>query len=200
MLKHFMAAAAALAAVLAGSAQAGEILVGAYAHDTTFVGKAIGVGAAGREGGADIQLGVRSDRIESLGWLARPQAHALVSINTDNTSNFVAAGFSWPIRITDKLYFRPGIGLAYTDGKTGLPPVNAPGLSEAEIARRLHLYNTRIDFGSNVLFQPELGLGWRINERWAAELSYVHLSNGQIFHHGKNQGLDDAGVRLVYSY
>ena len=82
----------------------------------------------------------------------------------------------------------------------GLPPVNAPGISPAEIQRRLVLYNTRIDFGSKVLFKPELALGFRLNDRWAAELSYVHLSNGQIFHTGKNQGLDQAGARLVYSF
>ena len=51
-----------------------------------------------------------------------------------------------------------------------------------------------------MLFAPELALGFRFNDRWAAELSYTHLSNGQIFHTGKNQGLDDAGMRLVYSF
>jgi hypothetical protein len=39
----------------------------------------------------------------------------------------------------------------------------------------------------------------RLNDRWSAELSWVHISNGEIFHHGKNQGLDDTGVRVVYA-
>ena len=51
-----------------------------------------------------------------------------------------------------------------------------------------------------MLFEPELALGWRFNPRLSAELSWVHVSNGEIFHHGKNQGLDDAGARLVYSF
>ena len=92
------------------------------------------------------------------------------------------------------------MGLAYTDGKAGLPPANAPGLTQAERDRRTYLYYHRIDFGSKVLFEPELALGYQINDRWSAELSYTHLSNGQIFHQGKNQGLDDAGVRLVYAF
>ena len=93
---------AALAAMsLAMPASAAELLLGAYAHDVTYIGKVVGSGAAGREGGADIELGVRSDRIESWRWLGAPQAHAFVSLNTDNTSNFVAAGLSWPIRMGD---------------------------------------------------------------------------------------------------
>ena len=181
----------------AGRAQAGEWLVGVYAHDAAFLGNAFGVGSAGRESGADLQLGARSDRIAALGFLGRPQAHAFVSVNSEGTSNFVAAGLSWPIDLTEKVYIRPGLGLAYTDGEHGLPPVNAPGLSPAEIQRRLNLYNTRIDFGSSLLFEPEIALGYRFNDRWSGELSWVHISNGEVFHHGKNQGMDDAGVRFA---
>ncbi|PVM86802.1 acyloxyacyl hydrolase [Caulobacter radicis] len=197
-----LAAVAGAALACATTASAGELIVGAYKHDVTFIGEAVGLGAAGREDGVDLHLGYRTDRLENLTWLGKPQVHAFVSLNSENTSNFVAAGFSWPIDFGDKggFYFRPGMGLAYTDGETGLPPVNEPGISQAEIDRRLKLYNTRIDFGSKVLFQPELALGYRFNDRWATELSYVHLSNGQIFHQGKNQGLDDLGVRLLYAF
>ena len=202
-MKTAMFATAAVAALAcAAPAMADEVFVGVYKHDVTFIGEAVGLGAAGREDGVDIHLGYRTERIESLTWLGKPQVHAMISINSENTSNFVAAGFSWPIDFGAEggFYFRPGMGLAYTDGETGLPPVNEPGISQAEIDRRLKLYNTRIDFGSKVLFQPELALGYRFSDKWAAELSYVHLSNGQIFHQGKNQGLDDLGVRLLYAF
>jgi hypothetical protein len=199
MLGKIAAAAAGLALACAGQAKAAELMAGAYIHDAAFIGGALGTGSADREKGADIELGIRSDRIEWLHLIGAPQAHAFVSVNTDNTSNFVAAGLSWPVRLTSQLYFRPGLGLAYTDGKVKLPPVNAPGLSPAEIQRRLELFNTRIDFGSRTLFEPELNLGWRFNPKLAAELSWVHISNGEIFHHGKNQGLDDVGVRVIYA-
>ena len=196
--------AAAACAVLSftAPAMAGEAFVGLYKHDVTFLGEAVGLGAAGREDGVDLHLGYRTNRIDSLGWLARPQVHTMISLNSENTSNFVAVGFDWPIELgrPGGFYLRPGIGLAYTDGEAGLPPVNQPGISQAEINRRLVLYNTRIDFGSQLLFEPELALGYRFNDAWATELSYTHLSNGQIFHQGKNQGLDDVGVRLVYAF
>lgn len=202
-MKTAMFAAVTAAALASGApALAGEIFGGLYKHDVTFIGETVGLGAAGREDGFDVHLGYRTDRVESLTWLGKPQVHGFVSINSENTSNFIAAGFSWPIELgaPGGFYLRPGMGLAYTDGEAGLPPVNQPGISPAEIQRRLVLYNTRIDFGSQVLFEPELALGYRFNERWSAELSYTHLSNGQIFAQGKNQGLDDVGVRLVYAF
>jgi len=197
----FAVTAAAVLAV-AAPACASEAFVGVYKHDVTFIGDAIGLGAAGREGGADIHLGYRTGKLETLRWLGKPQVHAMVSINTNNTSNFVAAGFDWKIELGQPggFYFRPGIGLAYTDGKAGLPPANAPGLTQAERDRRTYLYYHRIDFGSHVLFEPELALGYQVSDKVSVELSYTHLSNGQIFHQGKNQGLDDAGVRLVYAF
>jgi hypothetical protein len=200
--KALFAAAACAAVALAAPAFAGEAFVGVYKHDVTFLGEAVGLGAAGREDGVDVHLGYRTNRIESLRWLGKPQVHAMVSINSENTSNFVAAGFDWRIELGKPggFYLRPGMGLAYTDGKAGLPPANAPNISDEERARRTNLYYTRIDFGSHVLFEPELALGYDLNDRWSAELSYTHLSNGQIFHQGKNQGLDDAGARLVYKF
>lgn len=202
-MKTAMFAAAAVAALAcAAPAMADEVFVGVYKHDVTFIGEAVGLGAAGREDGVDIHLGYRTERIESLSWLGKPQVHAMISINSENTSNFVAAGFNWKIDLGQPggFYLRPGMGLAYTDGKAGLPPANAPNLTPEERARRTKLYYTRIDFGSKVLFEPELALGYQVNDRVSVELSYTHLSNGQIFHQGKNQGLDDAGVRLVYAF
>ncbi len=202
-MKTAMFAAAAVAALaVAAPACAGEAFVGVYKHDVTFIGNAVGLGAAGREDGFDVHLGYRTNRLENLTWLGKPQVHTMVSINSKNTSNFVAAGFDWKIELGQPggFYFRPGIGLAYTDGKAGLPPANAPGLTQAERDRRTYLYYNRIDFGSKVLFEPELALGYQVSDRVSVELSYTHLSNGQIFHQGKNQGLDDAGVRLVYAF
>ncbi len=201
MKKALFAAAAMIAACLSTQASAGEFFVGALQHDVTFVGEAVGSGAAGREGGVDLHLGVRSDPIESLSFIGKPQAHALLSINSEGTSNFIAAGLNWPIALGGSgFYLRPGMGIAYTDGETGLPPVNQPGISQAEIDRRLVLYYTRIDFGSKVLFEPELAFGYHLTENTSIELTYTHLSTGQIFHKGKNQGLDDFGASVNFKF
>jgi lipid A 3-O-deacylase len=186
---------------LSTPAAAQQIFGGLYLHDVTHVGRALGLGAAGRESGTyDLHLGYRSDRLDGLSWLGRPQAQTYISINSDGLSNYISASLGWSIPLTERAYLRPGFGLAYTDGAAGLPPANAPNLSDEERARRTELYFSRIDFGSRLLFNPELALGVKLSDRWAAEFSYSHLSHGQIFHKGKNQGLDDAGVRLVYSF
>jgi hypothetical protein len=188
-------------AVAPGQAQAGEAFVGVYGHDVTFIGDLVGLGAAGREHGVDLHLGYRTAPVEALRMIWKPQIHAFVSINSQFKSDFAAVGLDWRIPLwSEKLYFRPGIGLAYTDGKTHHPPANVPGLTLAEQDRRASLYYNRIDFGSQVLFEPEFALGYDVSDRVAVEASYTHLSHGQIFASGKNQGLDDAGVRVVWKF
>src|SRR3990167_4705078 len=54
----------AVLAALAGPASAADLLLGVYGHDVTFIGDTLGLGAAGREDGADFQVGLRSWRIE----------------------------------------------------------------------------------------------------------------------------------------
>ncbi len=196
MTGWFRGLALAGALLLGGQASAGELMAGVYGHD---------LGAASREGGADFLVGWRSAPVDSLGLIFKPQIHVVAVANTDVPTDWVAVGFDWKIGLQrlglpSQLYLRPGIGLAYTTGKAGLPPVNAPGLSPAETQRRLHLYLTRKDFGSHWEFEPDLALGYRLSPRLAAELSYEHLSNGEILHHGKNQGLDDLGARLIYAF
>jgi hypothetical protein len=48
-----------------------------------------------------------------------------------------------------------------------------------------------------VLFEPEMSLGWRADARWAVELSWIHLSHGQLAGR-QNPGLGDLGLRAVY--
>jgi len=184
-------AALVLTVCVGAEARADQVWVGFYGHD---------VAPDRREHGEDIQLGYRTDRIQGLGILARPSIDALVSFNTRVSTHFAAVGFSWPITLGSGFYVRPGFGLAYTTGKAVLPPANAPGLTPDEVASRVRLASRRIDFGSKVLFKPEFAVGYEISPRWAVEASYIHLSNGQIFHQGKNQGLDDVGARLVWRF
>lgn len=186
------AAALTSAAILATGARAVEVFGGAYAH---------GLGTKQPEKGADIMIGYRTDRIDALKWILRPAVHVTVSANTDVPTDFVAVGVDWPFTLFHgRIIIRPGIGFAYTTGKADVGDSKDQTVSAAERARRAHLAATRIAFGSQDLFEPELAFGYRINERLSAELSYVHLSNGQILHQGKNQGLDDVGLRLNYRF
>ncbi|HYD39014.1 MAG TPA: acyloxyacyl hydrolase [Allosphingosinicella sp.] len=151
--------------------EAAEIFAGLYAHDVDT-----GLTRSGFEEGDDLELGWRGGRI--LRPLGGPRPHAFVSLNSAGDTHFAAAGISW--KIGDRLYLRPGIGLAVHSG----PGRAVPG-------------DERIDFGSRILFAPELGLGARLGDRWSIEASWVHLSHGQLFG-PQNPGLDTIGVRLNY--
>jgi len=191
------AAGAAVAATLGAwtpNARAGEFLGGLYAH---------GLGTKqSQEGGVDALLGYRTDKIDALWWLGKPDVHVIIAGNSNVPTDFIAAGFDWRFNLTrnHRFYVRPGIGFAYNTGKADIGNAFAPGLTPEQSAEKYYLTHTRIDFGTHYLFEPELAFGYQVTPRLAAELSYVHLSNGQITHQGVNQGLDDVGLRLAYRF
>lgn len=159
----------------AGAAQAQEIFGGVYKHDVdtplTF---------SGIERGADFQLGWRGERIQGLHAIGSPSPHVFVSVNSAGDTDFAAAGISW--KIGNTVYLRPGIGLAVHDGSSR--PRNP---------------FRRIDFGSRVLFEPEIALGYQLTDRVSVEASWVHLSHAQLFG-PQNPGIDNFGARMNYRF
>ena len=167
-----MIRALALAAVLLclpAAASAQEVFGGVYAH---AVGTKLSLGSS-REKGADLQLGYRGPKIIRGTGL---QPYVFGALNSNGDTSFAAAGLSW--RFGDRFYIRPGIGLAIHNGST----------------KDFNVDN-RIAFGSRILFEPELGVGTRVNERLSIEASWVHLSHGQLFG-GQNPGIDTIGARI----
>src|SRR5881394_304817 len=98
-----------LAALAGASAARAEVFAGVYDHDVSTP-----LTYSGFEPGADIELGWRGERIESWRAVGRPRPYVFASANTAGATNFAAAGLSW--RFGDKVYLRPGIGIAVHDG------------------------------------------------------------------------------------
>lgn len=164
-----LSAATAAITLAASPASAGEVFGGLYVHDVdTFLTK------SGVEDGFDGQLGWRGDRIGGTPL----QPYVFGSLNSKGNTHFAAAGLS--AKFGDAFYIRPGVGLAIHSGssKDFQDPTN-----------------DEVEFGSRILFEPELGIGARINERMTLEASWVHLSHAQLFG-GQNPGMDNIGVRL----
>lgn len=169
----------ALAAALAGAApaSAGEVFAGLATHNVD-----IGIAVCCYERGADIQFGARSDPFATvLGGELR--AHAIGSANTDGGVDFGAVGLDLRFALGDRVYIQPGLGGAIHDG---------PG-------QKFQAANDRIYFGSRLLFEPELSLGWKMSPRWATELTYLHLSHARLGGH-HNPGMDALGARVVYRF
>jgi len=167
-----LALSAVAAGLLASSpARAGEIFGGLYVHDVDTP-----LTLSGVEGGADVQLGWRGGEIGKTPL----QPYAFVAVNTAGETHYAAVGVS--AKFGDRFFIRPGVGLAVHTG-------SADNFEDPD--------NGKIDFGSRVLFEPELGIGARINDRTMIEASWVHMSTAQLF--GKqNPGIDNFGIRLSF--
>ena len=157
----------ALAIAAPAPAYAGELFGGVYVHDVDTP-----LTKSGFEQGLDLQLGWRGDRIGRTPL----QPYAFGALNTAGDTSYAAAGVS--ARFGRQLYVRPGLGIAVHNGSAG------------------NFQRTdRIAFGSGVLFEPELGIGYQLSERLGVEASWVHMSHAQLFGR-QNPGIDNLGMRL----
>jgi hypothetical protein len=165
--------AALLTAVLlvlpSAPAQAGELFGGIYAHDVKLPTDKSGV-----ESGADVTLGYRGGKIGRTPL----QPYVFGALNTAGDTSYAAAGLS--ARFGRGIYFRPGLGIAIHNGSA---------------QKFQNLSNDKIDFGSRVLFEPEVAVGAQVNGRLSIEASWVHMSHAQLFGR-QNPGIDNLGIRL----
>ena len=163
---------AAMACPLAPSpAHAGELFGGLYAHDINTP-----LTHSGPEGGIDIQFGWRGGRIGRTPL----QPYAFLAVNLKGDTSYGAIGLS--AKFGDRIFVRPGLGVAVHTGSA---------------ANKFDPSNDDIEFGSRVLFEPELGIGARVNDRLTCEASWVHMSHAQLFGR-QNSGIHNLGMRLTW--
>lgn len=193
MSPRFVISTLAVAA-FAGPAAAGEVFAGAYIHDIDD-----GISYGKFEDGAQIVFGARTTALDELKFLGRPRVHLLAGINTSGGTNYAATGLSWRFHLNERLYVQPGIGIAIQDGRVNLPSPDEPGLTPEERLKRLRDFETKLDLGSRVLFEPELSVGWKATQRLSVELSWIHMSHAKLAD-SYNPGVGDVGIRLLYRY
>jgi len=162
----FLVAASATVS-LCSPALAGELFGGVYVHDVKLPTDKSDI-----ENGADLQLGYRFGKIGATPL----QPYIFGALNTAGQTSYAAVGVS--AKFGSSIYVRPGLGLAIHNGST------------ADFFRP-----DKIAFGSRVLFEPELAIGTRINNRLSIEASWVHMSHAQLFSQ-ENPGIDNLGIRL----
>jgi hypothetical protein len=150
---------------------AGELFGGAYVHDTSVPFK-----SGGPEDGMDVQVGWRGERIGKTPL----QPYGFLAVNSSGGTNYGAIGLS--ARFGQRLFIRPGLGIAVHTGSA---------------ANHFIPENDDIEFGSRILFEPEVGAGARLGPRFSVEGSWIHMSHGQLFGR-QNSGINNLGVRLTY--
>ena len=175
----FCVAALAVAAALCFGAPAraqallDEVRLGVMAHS---------IEPDHSEGGADINVEILFRRIPiSYGnafadFFFRPRLHVGASLNTIGDTSQVYAGFTWDLKLTDRLSLEASFGGAWHDG-----PLN--GAAE-------DLYGCRVNF------RESLSLGYAIDDAWTVYATVAHMSNANLC--SNNSGITSAGVRVGY--
>ena len=120
-----------------------------------------------------------------------PRVHFGGSGNLSNRTSFSYTGALWTIPIWDRFFTEAFVGPAFHNGSL-FPTATLAGL------------------GCPVLFHAGANLGYRFNERWSVMGTFEHLSNGKTLFGvncgtnlaatGSNQGLNNYGVRVGYSF
>ena len=162
-----------LGATQSSAAFAGEIFGGLYAHNVNTP-----LSSGGHiENGVDLQLGWRGGNIGHTPI----QPYLFGALNSSGDTSYAAVGLS--AKFGGAVYIRPGLGLAVHTGSS---------------ANFENPFNHKIEFGSRILFEPEVGIGVQVAPRISAEASWVHMSHAQLF--GKqNPGIDNIGIRVNFA-
>lgn len=123
-----------------------------------------------------------------------PRPYLYGSFSTQGYTNLIATGLSWTGHVTERFSIEGSVGISYNDGIDDivhLPP---------DDPYRIETAQTRALLGNEWLFHSRLGADYDLSETWALGVYYEHFSHGQILASGRNQALDEVGVRLSYKF
>lgn len=180
---------AAVALAPAAHADIAEIHVGVMAHNICVTD----CKNAGKEDGPNVEFQVSFDSPAFLSWAGSPQPYVMASINTAGETSFGGFGLEWRWEFADGWALEPGFGYIIHNGETNNPFPN--GSPQAQAFADEHVL-----LGSEDLFRTSLGLTRDFEGPWEAQLFFEHLSHGQILGSGRNQGLDQIGIRFGYQF
>lgn len=166
-----------------------EVRLGVLDHNVCV----FGCENADKEDGPNISGEIVFAAPEFLKAIGRPRPYLTASVNTQGETSFGAAGLHWNWDFAESWSLEPGFGYAIHDGELDFPfPQGDP--------RNNPISATTVFLGSRDLFRTSLSLNRDLAGPWGVQVTYEHLSHGQILGSGRNQGLDNIGVRVSYAF
>jgi len=117
----------------------------------------------------------------------------MASVNTDGNTSYGGVGLEWDFEFAEGWHFEPGFGYVIHDGDINNPFANGTPESAA-------FADENVLLGSEDLFRTSIALSWDVSASFALQGIYEHLSHGQILGEGRNQGLDEIGVRAIWRF
>jgi len=189
MMRCVLSLAAMLAWSSPGMAQSDDfgpeqVRLGVAAHDLTDH----------TEDGPQIVADLVFTSPDFLDWAWSPRPFLSASVSTQGYTNLVTAGLAWDAALTSHLSLEGSLGLSYNDGVEDVFP-ERDGPVEAQ-----RIKDTRALLGSEWLFRTGAALDYAVTDTWSVGVFYEHFSHGQILASGRNQGLDELGVRVSYRW
>ncbi len=180
---------AAMALAPAASAGVDEVHVGVMQHNICVTN----CKNADKEDGPNVEFQVSFDSPSFLSWAGSPQPYVMASVNTQGATSFGGFGLEWRWDFAEGWALEPGVGYVVHDGEVDNPYPN--GSPEAAAFAEEHVL-----LGSEDLFPTSLALTRDFEGPWEAQILFQHLSHGQILGNGRNQGMDQIGVRFGYQF
>lgn len=180
---------AAMALAPAAHAGVSGVHVGVMQHNICV----INCKNADKEDGPNVEFQVNFDSPDFLNWAASPEPYVMASVNTAGETSFGGFGLEWRWQFAEHWALQPGLGYVVHDGELENPyPDGSP--AAAQFAAE------HVQFGSRDLFRTSLGLTYDFEGPWETQVLYEHLSHGQILGSGRNQGIDNIGIRVGYQF
>lgn len=180
---------AALSAMLMAPVQAhaevAEVHAGVMAHNICVTN----CKNADKEDGPNLEVQISFDSPGFLSWAFSPQPYVMASLNTQGDTSFAGFGLEWRWDFAEGWALEPGVGYVIHDGELNNPYAN--GTPEAAA-----FAESNLQLGSRDLFRTTLALTRDLPGPWEMQILYEHLSHGQILGNGRNQGVDQIGVRI----
>lgn len=134
-----------------------------------------------KDGGQNIEIQASFESPGFLVFAGSPQPYLAASANTAGETSFVGFGLEWRWEVADDWAVSPSFGYVLHDGA-------------------IEGGQDHVLLGSRDLFRSALGISRDLPGPWEAQVMIEHLSHGQILGSGRNQGLDQIGLRLGYRF
>jgi lipid A 3-O-deacylase len=186
-------AALGLIVAAAGPALAGpieEIRLGVMAHNVCVTD----CKNADKEDGVNVNGEIVFASPDVLRWAFAPRPYLVASINTAGETSYAGGGLAWRWRFAEGWSLEPSVGYV-VHGNDELDNPYPPG-----DPLRGPYQDEYLLLGSRDLFRTSLALSRDLTPSWGVQVAFEHLSHGQILGEGRNQGLDELGMRLRYRF
>jgi lipid A 3-O-deacylase len=180
---------AAMAVAPLAAANIDEVHVGVMAHNICVTD----CKNADKEDGPNVDFQLSFESPDFLHWMGAPQPYIVGSLNVAGDTSFGGVGLEWRWDFADKWALEPGVGYVVHDGAINNPFAN--GTPEAA-----QFTDENVLLGSKDLFRTSLGITRDFEGPWEMQIQFEHLSHGQILGEGRNQGMDQIGVRFGYQF